>query len=51
MFLLMTQVPEYETTDYSSVRFSIAGGSPCPRPLIEKWMEHGITFNQGCGMT
>ncbi|NPV59583.1 MAG: o-succinylbenzoate--CoA ligase [Actinobacteria bacterium] len=51
MFLLMTQVPELETTDYSSVRFFIAGGAPCPRPLIETWLKHGITFNQGYGMT
>jgi fatty-acyl-CoA synthase len=51
MFLLMTQVPEYETTDYSSVRFFIAGGAPCPRPLIETWLKHGINFNQGYGMT
>ena len=51
MFLLMTQIPEFESTDYSSVRFFIAGGAPCPRSLIEKWLEHGITFNQGYGMT
>jgi fatty-acyl-CoA synthase len=51
MFLLMAQVPEFETTDYSSVRFFIAGGAPCPRPLIETWLKHGITFNQGYGMT
>jgi len=51
MFLLMTQVPEFDTTDYSSVRFFIAGGAPCPRPLIETWLQHGIAFNQGYGMT
>jgi fatty-acyl-CoA synthase len=51
MFLLMSQVPEFETTDYSSVRFFIAGGAPCPRPLIETWLKKGVTFNQGYGMT
>jgi fatty-acyl-CoA synthase len=51
MFLLMTQIPEYETTDYSSLRFFIAGGAPCPRPLIETWLKHGVNFNQGYGMT
>jgi fatty-acyl-CoA synthase len=51
MFLLMTQVPEFETADLSSIRFFIAGGSPCPRPLIETWLERGITFNQAYGMT
>ncbi len=51
MFLLMTQVPEFASTDFSSVRFFIAGGSPCPRSLIETYMERGVTFNQGYGMT
>jgi fatty-acyl-CoA synthase len=51
MFLMMTQAPGFETSDYSSVRFFIAGGSACPRSLIETWLKHGITFNQGYGMT
>ncbi len=51
MYLLMTQVPEFETTDLSSIRFFIGGGSPCPRPLIETWLERGIPFNQAYGMT
>lgn len=51
MFLLMSQVPEFESTDYSSIRFFIAGGAPCPRPLIETWNKHGVTFSQGYGMT
>ncbi len=51
MFLFMTQVPEFETADLSSLRFFLAGGSPCPRPLIETYMKKGITFSQGYGMT
>ncbi len=51
MFLLMTTVPEFDSTDYSSVRFFISGGAPCPVPLIETWLKHGVTFNQGYGMT
>ena len=51
MFLLMSQVPEFESTDYSSLRFFIAGGAPCPRPLIETWGRRGVVFNQGYGMT
>jgi fatty-acyl-CoA synthase len=51
MFLLMTQMPEFETTDYSSVRFFISGGAPIPKPLIETWLNHGVDFNQGYGMT
>jgi fatty-acyl-CoA synthase len=51
MFLFMTQVPEFETADLSSLRFFLAGGSPCPRPLIETYMKRGATFAQGYGMT
>jgi len=51
MFLFMTQVPEFETADLSSLRFFLAGGSPCPRPLIETYMKRGVTFSQGYGMT
>jgi len=51
MFLFMTQVPEFETADISSLRFFLAGGSPCPRPLIETYMKRGVTFSQGYGMT
>ena len=51
MFLFMTQVPEFEKTDFSSVQYFIAGGSPCPKPLIETYMNKGVNFNQGYGMT
>ena len=51
MFLFMTQVPEFETADLSSIRFFLAGGSPCPRSLIEAYLKRGVTFSQGYGMT
>jgi fatty-acyl-CoA synthase len=51
MFLFMTQVPEFENADLSSIRLFLAGGSPCPRPLIESFMKRGVTFSQGYGMT
>ena len=51
MFLFLSQLPEFDTTDFSSVEFFIAGGSPCPRPLIETYMKKGVNFNQGYGMT
>lgn len=51
MFLLMSHLPEFEKVDFSSIRFLISGGAPCPRPLIEKYLSRGVTFNQGYGMT
>ncbi len=51
MFLFMTQVPEFADADLSSIRLFLAGGSPCPRSLIETYMDRGVTFSQGYGMT
>lgn len=51
MFLLMSQSEKFAKTDFSSFRFFIAGGAPCPVPLIEKYLEKGVTFNQGYGLT
>ena len=51
MFLLMSQSEKFDETDFSSIRFFIAGGAPCPVPLIERYLEKGVTFNQGYGLT
>ncbi|MFP4531046.1 MAG: acyl-CoA synthetase [Desulfobacterales bacterium] len=51
MFLFMTMVPEFEKTDFSSVQYFLAGGAPCPRPLMETYMRKGVMFCQGYGMT
>jgi len=51
MYLLMSQMPEFDTTDFSSIQFFLVGGAPCPKPLIEAYMDKGIMFSQGYGMT
>ncbi|MBU2512719.1 long-chain fatty acid--CoA ligase [bacterium] len=51
MFLMMSQMPEFEQTDLASLRFFIAGGSPCPKSLIETYLKKGVNFNQGYGLT
>ncbi|MBM3275747.1 MAG: long-chain fatty acid--CoA ligase, partial [Candidatus Sericytochromatia bacterium] len=51
MFQLMRDLPAFETTDLSSVRFFITGGAPCPVSLIESYAQRGLTFKQGYGLT
>ncbi len=51
MFLMMSQTPEFEKTDLSSIRFFMVGGSPCPKSLIQTYLKKGVKFNQGYGMT
>lgn len=52
MYQMMTQAPNWETADLSSLRFCTSGGAPLPVPLVEKYTaEKGIRFKQGFGMT
>ncbi|WP_047983093.1 o-succinylbenzoate--CoA ligase [Ornithinibacillus californiensis] len=43
--------PRFETADFSSVRWFYSGGAPCPRELIEAYLDRGLPFGQGMGMT
>lgn len=51
MFQLMLDAPRFATTDFSSVRYFISGGAPCPAPLIEAYQRRGVSFVQGYGLT
>jgi fatty-acyl-CoA synthase len=37
MYQMMLAAPRFETTDFSSLRYFISGGAPCPLPLIEAY--------------
>jgi fatty-acyl-CoA synthase len=41
----------WPTADFSSVRFYITGGAPVPERLIRAYMERGVTFLQGYGLS
>ncbi|MBF6159785.1 acyl-CoA synthetase [Nocardia cyriacigeorgica] len=51
MYLFMAQVPQFATTDLSSVRTFICGGAPVPEALITRYGERGVPFAQGYGLT
>ncbi|GAB4579014.1 MAG: long-chain fatty acid--CoA ligase [Anaerolineales bacterium] len=52
MYQMLTQAPNWNTADLSSLRFCTSGGAPLPVPLVEKYTaEKGIRFKQGFGMT
>lgn len=51
MFQMLAEDPEFWHTDWSSVRFAISGGAPCPLELIKLYQSRGIVFKQGFGMT
>ncbi|HBG74399.1 MAG: long-chain fatty acid--CoA ligase [Chloroflexi bacterium GWB2_49_20] len=52
MYQMLTQAPNWERADLTSLRFCTSGGAPLPVPLVEKYTsEKGIRFKQGFGMT
>ena len=51
MFQMMLESPRFATTDFSSLRYFISGGAPCPVPLIEAYQRRSLSFVQGYGLT
>jgi fatty-acyl-CoA synthase len=52
MYQLLTQAPNWETADLSSLRFCTSGGAPLPVPLVQQYArEKDVRFKQGFGMT
>ncbi len=51
MLKMIADLPEFETTDLSSLLYVIVGGEPMPIPLIQKWHERNVFIRQGFGMT
>lgn len=51
MFADLTNSARWAHTDLASIRSVMSGGAPIPRHLIDLYMEKGITFCQGYGLT
>jgi fatty-acyl-CoA synthase len=52
MFHMWREGSEYRAADFSSVRFFISGGAPCPAPLLHAWRtEKQVVMRQGYGLT
>jgi fatty-acyl-CoA synthase len=51
IFKMLMDAPEFATVDLSSVRWFISGGAPLPLYLIEAYLQRGILFKQGYGLT
>ncbi|HTS30543.1 MAG TPA: long-chain fatty acid--CoA ligase [Bryobacteraceae bacterium] len=51
IFKLLSETAEFARAELSSVRWSISGGAPLPRYLIDLYQSRGIVFKQGYGLT
>ncbi|QQK74576.1 o-succinylbenzoate--CoA ligase [Salicibibacter cibarius] len=51
MWMAMTQVPNFDDYDLSSIKYNISGGAPCPITVIEFFQQRNIPFYEGFGLT
>ena len=51
IYQMLSEAPEFQTADLSSVRWLISGGAPLPTWIIETYQRRGIAFKQGYGLT
>ncbi len=51
MFAALAAEPGWAGADLSSVRTMLCGGAPVPEPLIRTYLDRGLSFVQGYGMT
>jgi len=51
MILSMTQSANFETADFSTLRFIIVGGAPTPESLLRRCAARGIPISHTYGMT
>jgi len=50
-YQMLIDFEDFEEADLSSVRWAISGGAPCPEPVRQAFVERGVRFKQGYGMT
>ncbi|MDY6816398.1 MAG: o-succinylbenzoate--CoA ligase [Pseudomonadota bacterium] len=51
MWLMVSQQPNIDNYDLSSLRVLLSGGAPCPITVIEFFQKRGFRFLEGFGMT
>jgi len=51
MLLFVSQHPDFDDADLTTVRSFVCGGAPVPESLIKLYIGRGIQINQGYGLT
>lgn len=51
IFRMMYEQPEFDTTDWSSIKWVMSGAAPTPIQVMEKFWEKGIKICAGYGLT
>lgn len=50
-FMMIAELPAFESADFAHVSTILIGGAAAPVPLLEKYLKKGIVLQQGWGMT
>lgn len=50
-YQFMMQHPNFASTDLSRVQIAGVGGAPCAEAILQGWLDRGVPFTQGWGMT
>lgn len=51
MYHMMEQLPQFNTTDFSSLEFVMSGAAACPQTVMRPFWDKGVVFVQGMGIT
>lgn len=51
MYRALIEHADFARTPLDRVRFAIAGGAPCPGPVARAFLDRGLPFRQGYGLT
>ncbi len=52
IYMGLTQIPRFETTDFSSLKYCLTGGAPCPEELHRLWKQQtACALLEGWGMS
>jgi long-chain acyl-CoA synthetase len=52
IYMGLTRVPRYQSTDFSSLKYCLTGGAPCPEELHRLWKQQtGCALLEGWGMS
>lgn len=51
LYLMMSQLPAFETATFPAMKIAGLGGAPASTTLVRTWMDKGIPFQPAYGMT
>lgn len=51
MYQMMIETEEFRNASFPTIKFFLSGGAPCPVTVYEAFLQKGIPFKEGYGLT